>query len=217
MSSRPEHTPVRGLVDEAAHSTMPASAHGAWGSSVTGIVTQLFTEARTFSYWQARPVPDGLVEAAFDWPFSARRCELRAAAPGAGAQPAEPRNDAVLRRRAITRRCEQRRFLPRLSHMTGRFSELLPRLYPRSDVGADGSPPIRRSPRIALRNSSLQRRLFHLGLARPWARLRADVRVRRRQGQCRVLPRRPMAGEFSVEHWVRRSRPAAPQAATPRL
>ena len=29
------------------------------------ILEQLFDQARTFSYWQARPVPEGLVEAAF--------------------------------------------------------------------------------------------------------------------------------------------------------
>jgi 3-hydroxypropanoate dehydrogenase len=29
------------------------------------ILGQLFDQARTFSYWQARPVPEGLVEAAF--------------------------------------------------------------------------------------------------------------------------------------------------------
>ncbi len=36
------------------------------GSTVSGILAQLFNGARTFSYWQEQPVSEALVEAAFE-------------------------------------------------------------------------------------------------------------------------------------------------------
>jgi len=52
-------------------------------------------------------------------------------------------------------------------------------------------------------------RLFHFGVARPRARLRADLRVRRRQGRWHVLPRRALAHQLSVEYRVRQPRPGS--------
>src|SRR5438105_15030347 len=41
-------------------------AQAVWGSTVSEFLAQLFYHAHTFSHWQARPVPEGLVEAAFE-------------------------------------------------------------------------------------------------------------------------------------------------------
>jgi hypothetical protein len=62
------------------------------------IPEQLFDQARTFSYWQARPVPEGLVEAAF--PAGLTRPDerqLRAAERSSGAQPTGEGTIAILR------------------------------------------------------------------------------------------------------------------------
>src|SRR6202022_1171492 len=59
--------------------------------------------------------------------------------------------------------------------------------------------------------------LFHSGIAHPGARLRPDVRVRRRQGRRRVLSRSPVPHQLSVEHRLRRPWPPPAAAAAPWL
>src|SRR6202011_1716615 len=59
--------------------------------------------------------------------------------------------------------------------------------------------------------------LFHPGIARPGARLRANVRGRRRQGRRGALSRPPVAHELSAEYRLRRPRQVAAAAAAARL
>ena len=50
--------------------SLRVSCRMSWGRIVSveesGLLAAVFREARTFSYWQTRPVPESLVEAAFD-------------------------------------------------------------------------------------------------------------------------------------------------------
>lgn len=90
------------------------------------------------------------------------------------------------------------------------FFEMLPRLYPHTDARVWFTTDLALAEETALRNSSLQGAYFILALRAPGAGLRADVRVRRPQGRCRVLSRWTVAHQFSVKYRVRRSRPVAP-------
>lgn len=143
---------------------MPASAHGAWGSSVTGIVTQLFTEARTFSYWQARPVPDGLVEAAFELAFlgpTSANCE-----PLRLVLVRSPQAKERLLSCVSSGNYEKVRTAPITAIVAydREFFELLPRLYPQSDARGWFTTDPALAEDTALRNSSLQGAYFILAL-----------------------------------------------------
>jgi 3-hydroxypropanoate dehydrogenase len=172
--------------------------HGAWPSTVSGILARLFNQARTFSYWQKQPVPETLVEAAF---------ELASLSPtSANCEPLRlvlvrsPQAKERLLSCASSGNYEKVRTAPITAIVAydREFFELLPRLYPHT--GARGwlttNPAL--AEETALRNSSLQ------GAYSYW----------------RCVPsssRRTMAYELSVEHRLWRPRPAAPQTAATRL
>jgi len=131
---------------------------------VTGILTQLFDEARTFSYWQARPVPDELVEAAFELAFL-----------GPTSANCEPLRLVLVRSPEAKQRLlpcvssgnyEKVRTAPVTAIVAYdlKFFELLPRLYPHSDAGAWFTTNPAFAEETALRNSSLQGGYFILAL-----------------------------------------------------
>ena len=143
---------------------MPASAHGAWGLSVTGILTQLFTEARTFSYWRARPVPDGLVEAAFELAFlgpTSANCE-----PLRLVLVRSPQAKERLLSCVSSGNYEKVRTAPITAIVAydREFFELLPRLYPHTDARGWFTTDPALAEDTALRNSSLQGAYFILAL-----------------------------------------------------
>jgi 3-hydroxypropanoate dehydrogenase len=133
-------------------------------SAVSGILAQLFNEARTFSHWQAHPVPDGLVEAA-----------LELASLGPTSANCEPLRLVLVRSPEA-----KERLLPcvssgnyekvRMAPITAivaydlRFFDLLPRLFPQSDAGAWFTTNPTLAQETALRNSSLQGAYFILAL-----------------------------------------------------
>ena len=129
-----------------------------------GILETLFRDARTFSYWQQRPVPEALVEAAF---------ELARLGPTSGnCQPMRP----VL----VSSQAAKERLLPCVStgnHEKVRtapitaiiaydreFFELLPRLYPHADARGWFTTNAALVEETGLRNSSLQGAYFILAL-----------------------------------------------------
>ena len=182
---------------------------------MSGILAQLFNQARTFSYWQEQPVPEGLVQAAF---------ELASLAPtSANCEPLRlvlvrsPQAKERLLSCVSSGNYEKVRSAPITAIVAydREFYEMLPRLYPHNDARGWFTTNPALAEETALRNSSLQGAYFLLALS--GTRLRADVRVRPRQGRCRVLPRRTMAYEFSIEHRLWRPRPAASQTAATRL
>lgn len=134
------------------------------GSTVRRILAQIFNEARTFSYWHARPVPEGLVETAF---------ELASLGPTSA-------NCEPLRLVLVRSPEAKERLLPcvssgnyekvRMAPITAivaydlRFFELLPRLFPHSDAGAWFTTNPTLAEETALRNSSLQGAYFILAL-----------------------------------------------------
>jgi 3-hydroxypropanoate dehydrogenase len=128
------------------------------------LLATLFREARTFSYWQDRPVPEVLVEAAF---------ELACLGPTSG-------NCLPMRLALVRSAAAKDRLLPCVSsgnHEKVRtapitaivaydreFFELLPRLYPHTDARSWFTSNTALVEETGLRNSSLQGAYFILAL-----------------------------------------------------
>jgi len=124
----------------------------------------MFQEARTFSHWQARPVPETLVEAAF---------ELACLGPTSG-------NCQPMRLVLVHSPAAKERLLPCLSSgnyekvrtapvtaivaYDREFFEFLPRLYPHTDARGWFTTNPALIEETALRNSSLQGAYFMLAL-----------------------------------------------------
>ena len=130
----------------------------------TGFLAAIFREARTFSHWQARPVPEAMVEAAF---------ELACLGPtSANCQP--------LRLVLVRSPAAKERLLPcvssgnyekvRTAPITAivaydlEFFELLPRLYPHTDARGWFTTDPALAEETGFRNSSLQAAYFILAL-----------------------------------------------------
>ena len=130
----------------------------------TGFLAAIFREARTFSHWQARPVPEALVESAF---------ELACLGPtSANCQP--------LRLLLVRSPVAKERLLPcvssgnyekvRTAPITAivaydlEFFELLPRLYPHTDARGWFTTDPALAEETGFRNSSLQGAYFILAL-----------------------------------------------------
>jgi 3-hydroxypropanoate dehydrogenase len=130
----------------------------------TGFLAAIFREARTFSHWQARPVPEALVESAF---------ELACLGPtSANCQP--------LRLLLVRSPVAKERLLPcvssgnyekvRTAPITAivaydlEFFELLPRLYPHTDARGWFTTNSVLAEETGFRNSSLQGAYFILAL-----------------------------------------------------
>jgi 3-hydroxypropanoate dehydrogenase len=129
-----------------------------------GTLETLFRDARTFSYWQERPVPEALVEAAF---------ELACLGPTSG--NCQPMRLALVRSPAAKERLlpcvssgnyEKLRTAPITAVVAydRKFFELLPRLYPRTDARSWFTANAALAEETGLRNSSLQGAYFILAL-----------------------------------------------------
>ena len=128
------------------------------------VLAALFRDARTFSYWQDRPVSEALVEAAFD---------LACLGPTRG-------NCQPMRLVLVRSPAAKERLLPCVSsgnHEKVRtapvtaivaydreFFELLPRLYPHTDARGWFTTSPALAEETGLRNSSLQGAYFILAL-----------------------------------------------------
>jgi 3-hydroxypropanoate dehydrogenase len=130
----------------------------------TGPLAAIFREARTFTHWQPRAVPEGIVEAAF---------ELACLGPTSG-------NCQPLRLVLVRSPAAKERLLPcvssgnyekvRTAPITAivaydrQFFELLPRLYPHTDARGWFTTNAALAEETAFRNSSLQGAYFILAL-----------------------------------------------------
>jgi len=128
------------------------------------LLATLFRDARTFSYWQDRPVSEALVEAAF---------ELACLGPTSG-------NCLPMRLALVRSPAAKKRLLPcvssgnygkvRTAPVTAivaydrQFFELLPRLYPHTDARGWFTSNAALVEETGLRNSSLQGAYFILAL-----------------------------------------------------
>ena len=128
------------------------------------VLAALFDEARTFSYWQTRPVPKALVEAAF---------ALACLGPTSG-------NCQPMRLVLVQSVAAKERLLPcvssgnyekvRTAPITAivaydrEFFEQLPRLYPHTDARGWFTSNAALAEETGLRNSSLQGAYFILAL-----------------------------------------------------
>ena len=129
----------------------------------TGLIAAMFREARTFTHWQPRAVPEAIVEAAF---------ELACLGPTSG-------NCQPLRLVLVRSPAAKERLLPcvssgnyekvRTAPITAivaydrQFFELLPRLYPHTDARGWFTTDAALA-ESAFRNSSLQGAYFILAL-----------------------------------------------------
>jgi 3-hydroxypropanoate dehydrogenase len=130
----------------------------------SGFLAAIFLEARTFSHWQKRPVPEGMVEAAFEL--------ARLGPTSANCQPL---------RLVLVRSPEaKKRLLPcvssgnyekvRTAPITAvvaydlDFFELLPRLYPHTDARGWFTANAALAEETGFRNSSLQGAYFIMAL-----------------------------------------------------
>jgi 3-hydroxypropanoate dehydrogenase len=130
----------------------------------TGFLAAIFREARTFSHWQARPVPEDMVEASF---------ALACLGPTSG-------NCQPMRLVLVRSPQAKERLLPcvssgnyekvRTAPITAivaydlEFFELLPRLYPHTDARGWFTSNPALVEETGLRNSSLQGAYFILAL-----------------------------------------------------
>jgi len=130
----------------------------------TGFLAAIFREARTFSHWQARPVPEAMVESAFEL--------ARLGPTSANCQP--------LRLVLVRSPAAKERLLPcvssgnyekvRTAPITAivaydlQFFELLPQLYPHTDARGWFTTDPTLAEETAFRNSSLQGAYFILAL-----------------------------------------------------
>ena len=127
-------------------------------------LARLFTEARTFTHWQRRPVPDGLIEEA---------CALAQFGPTSG-------NCEPMRLVLVKSAAGKARLLPCVSSGNAEkvraapvtaivafdreFYDYLPRLYPHSDARAWFTSNDALARETAFRNSSLQGAYLSLAL-----------------------------------------------------
>ena len=130
----------------------------------TGLPAAIFREARTCSHWQARPVPEAMVESAF---------ELARLGPTSA-------NCQTLRLVLVRSPAAKKRLLPcvssgnyekvRTAPITAivaydlQFFELLPQLYPHTDARGWFTTDPALAEETAFRNSSLQGAYFILAL-----------------------------------------------------
>jgi len=130
----------------------------------TGFLAAIFREARTFSHWQARPIPEAMVESAFEL--------ARLGPTSANCQP--------LRLVLVRSPAAKERLLPcvssgnyekvRTAPITAivaydlEFFELLPRLYPHTDARGWFTTDPALAEETGFRNSSLQGAYFILAL-----------------------------------------------------
>jgi 3-hydroxypropanoate dehydrogenase len=130
----------------------------------TRVLAALFHEARTFSHWQARPVSEALVKAAFD---------LACLGPTSG--NCQPWRLVLVRSPAAKERLlpcvssgnyEKVRTAPITAIVAydREFFELLPRLYPHTDARDWFTTNSALAEETGLRNSSLQGAYFILAL-----------------------------------------------------
>ena len=134
------------------------------GTTESEVLRALFYEARTFSHWRERSVPEALVEAAF---------ELACLGPTSG--NCQPWRLALVRSPAAKQRLlpcvssgnhEKVRTAPITAIVAydRQFFELLPRLYPHTDARGWFTTNSVLAEETGLRNSSLQGAYFILGL-----------------------------------------------------
>jgi 3-hydroxypropanoate dehydrogenase len=134
------------------------------GTTESEVLRALFYEARTFSHWRERSVPEALVEAAF---------ELACLGPTSG--NCQPWRLVLVRSPAAKQRLlpcvssgnhEKVRTAPITAIVAydRQFFELLPRLYPHSDARGWFTTNSILAEETGLRNSSLQGAYFILGL-----------------------------------------------------
>ena len=130
----------------------------------TGFLAAIFREARTFSHWQARPVPEAMVEAAFEL-----------ACLGPTSANCQPLRLVLVRSPAAKERLlscvssgnyEKVRTAPITTIVAYdlEFFELLPRLYPHTDARGWFTSNPELVEETGLRNSSLQGAYFILAL-----------------------------------------------------
>ncbi len=131
---------------------------------MSGLLGQIFRQARTFSHWQARPVSERLVEAAF---------ELACLGPtSANCQPwrlvlvRSPHAKERLLPCVSSGNYEKVRTAPVTAIVAydREFFELLPRLYPHAGARGWFTADSALAEETALRNSSLQGAYFILAL-----------------------------------------------------
>ena len=130
----------------------------------TGFLAAIFREARTFSHWQARPVPEAVVEAAFEL-----------AGLGPTSANCQPLRLVLVRSPAAKERLlscvssgnyEKVRTAPITAIVAYdlEFFELLPRLYPHTDARGWFTTNSVLAEETGFRNSSLQGAYFILAL-----------------------------------------------------
>jgi len=130
----------------------------------TGFLAAIFREARTFSHWQARPVPEAMVEAAF-----------KLACLGPTSANCQPLRLVLVRSPAAKERLlscvssgnyEKVRTAPITAIVAYdlEFFELLPRLYPHTDARGWFTTDPALAEETGFRNSSLQGAYFILAL-----------------------------------------------------
>jgi 3-hydroxypropanoate dehydrogenase len=133
-------------------------------SAESSLLATMFQEARTFSHWQARPVPEALVEAAF---------ALACLGPTSG--NCQPMRLVLVRGPAAKERLlvcvssgnyEKVRTAPVTAIVAydREFFELLPRLYPHTDARGWFTTNPALVEETGLRNSSLQGAYFIVAL-----------------------------------------------------
>ena len=134
------------------------------GTTESEVLRALFYEARTFSHWRERSVPEALVEAAF---------ELACLGPTSG--NCQPWRLVLVRSPAAKQRLlpcvssgnhEKVRTAPITAIVAydRQFFELLPRLYPHTDARGWFTTSSALAEETGLRNSSLQGAYFILAL-----------------------------------------------------
>ena len=130
----------------------------------TGFLAAIFREARTFSHWQARPVPEAMVEAAFEL-----------ACLGPTSANCQPLRLVLVRSPAAKERLlscvssgnyEKVRTAPITAIVAYdlEFFDLLPRLYPHTDARGWFTTDPALAEETGFRNSSLQGAYFILAL-----------------------------------------------------
>jgi 3-hydroxypropanoate dehydrogenase len=187
------------------------------------VLGALFLEARTFSYWQQRPVSEALVETAF---------ELACLGPTSG--NCQPWRLVLVRSPAAKPRLlpcvssgnyEKVRTAPITAIVAydREFFELLPRLYPHTDARGWFTSNAALAEETGLRNSSLQGAYFILALRAqgldcgpmsgfdadkvdaaffPDRRYRTNFLLNIGYGdRSRLRPRLPRLGFDEVAHW----------------
>lgn len=162
------------------------------------VLDQLFHEARTHNVWLDNPVDDELLHTLYDTVKYGPTAANSTPARFVFVKSAAAKEQLVPCMSAGNQEKTRQAPVTVIVAYDTQFHEQLPKLFPHVDARSWYAGDQARINAAALMNSSLQGGYLVIA-ARAGTRLRADGRLRCRQGERHLLPRRPVEGQLHLQ------------------